>query len=178
MALLAAGVVWVVITYNLLVRARNRVDEAWSGIDVQLKRRHDLVPNLVETVKGYASHEGATLAAATRARAAAISATSLESRASTEAVLSDAVAHVRIVAEQYPALLASENFKQLQLQLAEVESEIRASRQIYNSNVRFLNDRTQAFPSSIVASMTAITARRFFDLDQSGEALPAQVSFA
>src|SRR5829696_6336381 len=122
--LLALLVVWVVVTNNSFIRARNKVDEAWSGIDVQLKRRHDLVPNLVEAVKGYAEHESATLASVTHARAAAMSAGSRAERSAAEAALTCALDGVRIVAEQYPELRASECFLALQAELAELEDQI------------------------------------------------------
>ena len=125
--LLALVGLWVVLTTNSFIRARNKVDEAWSGIDVQLKRRHDLVPNLVETVKGYAEHESATLAAVTQARSAAMSADTGSERRAAEAQLTGALAGIQVVAEEYPELRASESFRALQGELAELEDQIQAS---------------------------------------------------
>src|SRR3954465_15378472 len=137
---------WVVVTNNSFIKSRNKVDEAWSGIDVQLKRRHDLVPNLVESVKGYASHERGTFEKVTQARAAAMQASGPEESGKAESQLSSALGGLRVVAEQYPELRATENFQQLQRQLSELEDEIQASRRIYNSNVQQYNTRIQQFP--------------------------------
>jgi LemA protein len=156
---------------NSLISARNKVDEAWSGIDVQLKRRHDLVPNLVETVKGYAAHEQQTLTRVTDARAGAIAADNAPpaQRAQAESSLSAALGGIRAVAEQYPQLRAADNFMRLQAQLAEIEDEIQASRRIYNSNVQIYNTRQQIFPNSIVAARGDFTAREFFEIEVASE---------
>jgi LemA protein len=166
--LLALIGLWVVLTNNSFVRARNKVDEAWSGIDVQLKRRHDLVPNLVEVVRGYATHESATLASVTHARAAAMSAGSRADRSAAETALTSALDGVRVVAEQYPELRASESFRALQGQLAELEDQIQAARRIYNANVNAYNTRIQLFPNSLVAG-GSFTARDLFQLDSPAE---------
>ncbi len=164
---------WAVVTNNSFIRARNKVDEAWSGIDVQLKRRHDLVPNLVETVKGYAEHESATLAAVTQARAVAMGAGSGEPRADAERHLTSALDGIRVVAEQYPELRASENFQRLMAELSELEDQIQASRRIYNGNVNAYNTKIQLFPSSLVAG-SKFTPRELFQLDSPAErAVPA-----
>jgi LemA protein len=164
---------WVVITNNSFIRARNKVDEAWSGIDVQLKRRHDLIPNLVETVKGYAEHESATLAAVTQARAVAMGAGSGEPRADAERHLTSALDGIRVVAEQYPELRASENFQRLMAELSELEDQIQASRRIYNGNVNAYNTKIQLFPNSLVAG-SKFTPRELFQLDSPAErAVPA-----
>jgi LemA protein len=164
---------WIVITNNSFIRARNKVDEAWSGIDVQLKRRHDLVPNLVETVKGYAEHESATLAAVTQARAVAMGAGSGEPRADAERHLTSALDGIRVVAEQYPELRASENFQRLMAELSELEDQIQASRRIYNGNVNAYNTKIQLFPNSLVAG-SKFTPRELFQLDSPAErAVPA-----
>lgn len=143
LGLLALTALAVVLIHNGLVAARNRVDEAWSGIDVQLRRRHDLVPNLVAAVRGYAEHERATLEAVTHARATAMAATS---------------------PEQYPELRATENFARLQAELARTEDEIQAARRIYNGNVQTYLTRCQTFPNSIVAANGPFPVRPYFEL--------------
>jgi LemA protein len=160
--------VWIVLTTNTFIRARNKVDEAWSGIDVQLRRRHDLVPNLVETVKGYAAHENATLVAVTQARTAAMSAVIGSERRAAEAQLTGALAGIQVVAEEYPELRASESFRALQAELSELEDQIQASRRIYNSNVNTYNTIIQVFPNSLVAGSSYKT-RDLFQLDSPAE---------
>ena len=162
---------------NGLIASRNRVDEAWSGIDVQLKRRHDLVPNLVETVKGYATHEREVFEKATKARADAMSARGVNQTAAAEQQLSGALTDLRAVAENYPQLRATENFQQLTRNLSELEDEIQASRRIYNSNVQSYNTSIQQFPSSIVANQGSFTAREFFEIQDASEREPVAVSF-
>jgi LemA protein len=174
--LLALVGVWVVLTTNTFIRARNKVDESWSGIDVQLRRRHDLVPNLVDTVKGYAAHEKATLAAVTQARSAAISAGTDAERSAAEAQLSGALDGIRIVAEDYPELRASENFRALQAELSELEDQIQAARRIYNANVNAYNTRIQLFPNSVIAGRS-FTARDLFQLDSPAERGVPAVTF-
>src|SRR5918912_1763275 len=144
---LVIAAIWGVAANNSFVRARNKVDEAWSGIDVQLKRRHDLVPNLVETVKGYAQHERETLAAVTQARADAVAASDPAHVERAEAQLSSALGGIHAVAEQYPQLRASEEFRDLEAQLAQIENEIQAARRIYNANVQAYNTRIEIFPN-------------------------------
>ena len=163
---------------NSIIGSRNRVDEAWSGIDVQLKRRHDLVPNLVETVKGYAQHERATFEKVTQARAAAMQASGPAEASQAEGLLNAALTDLRAVAEQYPDLRATENFQQLSRNLSELEDEIQASRRIYNSNVQSYNTKIQIFPNSVVASSGGFTAREFFEITDAAEREPAQVSFS
>lgn len=175
LALGALGVVWSIVTLNSFVRARNLVDESWSGVDVQLKRRHDLVPNLVETVKGYAAHERGVLDDVTRARAAAVAATDSSSQAHAESVLTGALGGIRAVAEQYPELRASENFQKLQSELAEIEDQIQAARRIYNANVRAFNTRIQVFPNSLLAG--AYAPRQFFEIDDPAERAVPAVAF-
>jgi LemA protein len=174
--LLALLVLWVVLTHNSFIRARNKVDEAWSGIDVQLKRRHDLVPNLVETVKGYASHESATLAAVTQARSAAMSAGDGTARSAAEERLTSALDGIRVVAEQYPELRASENFQSLMAQLSELEDQIQAARRIFNANVNAYNTRIQLFPNSLVAGAKFLP-RELFRLDSPAERAVPAVAF-
>lgn len=165
---------------NSLISARNKCDEAWSGIDVQLKRRHDLVPNLVETVKGYAAHERETLTRVTDARAGAVAADNAPppERAQAESALSSALGGIRVVAEQYPQLRAADNFIRLQAQLAEIEDEIQAARRIYNSNVQIYNTRQQIFPNSIVAARGDFRPREFFEIEVASERDVPQVSFS
>ena len=173
---LIGGSSWILIR-NSMVGSRNRVDEAWSGIDVQLKRRHDLVPNLVETVKGYATHEQAVFTKTTEARAEAMKAGTVAATQQAEAKLSGALADLRAVAENYPDLRATENFQQLQRNLNEIEDEIQAARRIYNSNVQAYNTKIQIFPNSIIANSGGFTAREFFEIDDGAEREPVQVKF-
>ena len=168
-----------ILVNNSLISARNKCDEAWSGIDVQLKRRHDLVPNLVETVKGYAAHEQGTLTRVTDARAGAMAADTAPppQRAQAESALSAALGGIRAVAEQYPTLRAADNFIRLQAQLAEIEDEIQAARRIYNSNVQIYNTRQQVFPNSIVAARGDFQPREFFEIEIASEREVPEVSF-
>src|SRR6185503_13018504 len=149
--LVALVVLWAVLTFNALVRARNRVDEAWSGVDVQLKRRRDLVPNLVQAVEAYAHHERETMSALTDARSAADAATSRVFREQAESRLSGALSAVHVAAENYPELRASPGFTRLQAQLAEVEEDIVGARRIFNSNVQRYNELVQAVPAAAIA---------------------------
>ena len=174
--ILLLGLIYVLIR-NSMIGSRNRVDESWSGIDVQLKRRHDLVPNLVETVKGYAQHERETFEKVTQARAAAMQASGPAQASQAEGLLTQALGGLRVVAEQYPELRATENFQQLSRNLSELEDEIQASRRIYNSNVQAYNTKIQIFPNSIVASSGGFTEREFFEITDAAEREPAQVSF-
>jgi LemA protein len=163
---------------NGMIGARNRVDEAWSGIDVQLKRRHDLIPNLVETVKGYASHEQKTFEATTQARAEAMKASGVQETGQAEQKLTAALTDLRAVAENYPQLRATENFQRLQSSLSEVEDEIQASRRIYNSNVQSYNTKIQVFPNSVIAGMGDFERREFFEIETAAEREAPQVSFS
>jgi LemA protein len=178
-ALLVVLVLAYILINNSLIGARNKCDEAWSGIDVQLKRRHDLVPNLVETVKGYAAHEQQTLTRVTDARAGAIAAENAPpgERSQAESALSAALGGIRAVAEQYPQLRAADNFLRLQAQLAEIEDEIQASRRIYNSNVQIYNTRMQIFPNSVVAARGEFHSREFFEIEVASEREVPEVSF-
>ncbi len=162
---------------NGIIASRNRVDEAWSGIDVQLKRRHDLVPNLVETVKGYAQHEQKVFEQTANARADAMKAGTVEATQQAEAKLSGALTDLRAVAENYPDLRATENFQRMQADLNEIEDEIQASRRIYNSNVQAYNTKIQIFPNSIVANSGGFEAREFFEIETAAEREPVQVKF-
>ena len=163
---------------NSMIAARNRCDEAWSGIDVQLKRRHDLVPNLVETVKGYATHEREVFERVTSARAEATKAHSPGDSARKEGQLTAALTDLRAVAENYPELRATENFQKLQNELTEIEDEIQAARRIYNSNVQTYNTKIQSFPNSMIANARDFEPKEFFEIEDAADREPVQVSFS
>jgi LemA protein len=165
-------VFWLVAAYNGLVGARNRVDNAWSQVDVQLKRRYDLIPNVVETVKGYASHEQETFQRVTEARSAAQAAQGPAEQAEAENFLTSALRQLFAVAEDYPELRASENFQQLQAELSETENRIAVSRQIYNDTVLTYNNRVQQVPTNVVAGLFGFEAREFFDAGDEAEEAP------
>jgi len=166
-------VIVVAAMYNGLVRDRNRVDNAWSQVDVQLKRRYDLIPNLVETVKGYATHEQQTFERVTQARSAAQAAESPGEQAEAENFLTSALRQLFAVAEDYPELRASENFQGLQEELSETEDRIAVSRQIYNDTVLTYNNKVQQVPTNIVASMFGFDEREFFDAGDEAEEVPS-----
>ena len=167
-----------IMAYNGMVRSRNKVDEAWSGIDVQLKRRHDLIPNLVESVKGYAAHERDTFQAVTDARTRAMGASGPAAAGAAEGMLSQALGRLFAVAEAYPQLRATENFQQLQNELTNTEDQIAASRRIYNGNVQSFNSSIQVFPNSIIAGMGGFTAREYFEIENAAEREPVKVDFS
>ena len=177
-AIVVVLILFLVGIYNGMVRGRNRVDEAWSGIDVQLKRRHDLIPNLVESVKGYAAHEAGVFEAVTQARAAAMSAQGPAQVAQAEGALSGALGRLFAVAEAYPQLRATENFQQLQGELTNTEDQIAAARRIYNGNVQSYNTKIQVFPNSIIAGMGGFTKRDFFEIEDAGDREPVKVDFS
>jgi LemA protein len=176
-AIIVISVLYWIGKRNSFISARNRIDESWSGIDVQLKRRHDLVPNLVETVKGYAEHESQVFEKTSQARAAAMSAQGVGDTAKAEQQLTGALADLRAVAENYPTLRATENFQQLSRSLSELEDEIQAARRIYNSNVQAYNTAIEQFPGSIIAKQSNFTAREFFEIETPAEREPVAVSF-
>ena len=161
---LVAIFVWA--TYNSLVTLRIRVEEAWSDINVQLKRRLDLIPNLIETVKGYAQHESGVFAAVTEARANVINANGVKETAAAENQFEGALKSLFAVAEAYPDLKANTNFLELQNELVDTEDKIQASRRFYNSGVTNLNTKIQTFPANVVAAMFKFTNRDFFDVDE------------
>src|SRR3989442_9224447 len=156
--------------YNGIVRSRNRVKEAWSGIDVQLRRRASLVPNLVETVKGYAEHERETFEEVTRARSAVEQAGSVPDAAAANNMLTGALRHLFAVAENYPQLQAAEGFRQLQAELADIEEKIAFARQFYNTNVLDYNNRIGTVPTALIASMFGFGPEQFFEADEEGRA--------
>jgi len=168
---------WFLGVYNNLVMRRNIVNESWSGIDVQLKRRYDLVPNLVETVKGYASHEKNLFEKVTQARASAVSATGVVEKGRAENAFSETLRSLFAVAENYPDLKASQNFQELQKNLNEIEFEIQASRRYYNGCVRDFNTAVQIFPNSILAKMFNFKARDFFEITEQAQKEAPKVAF-
>ncbi len=170
-------VLWLVGGFNSLVRARNRAREAWSDIQVQLKRRHDLIPNLVETVKGYAAHEREVLENVIKARSAALGAGSVKELGQAENMLTGALKSLFALAEAYPNLRASENFAKLQDELTDTENKVQASRRFYNTNVMTLNTMIEQFPSNIVASLFGFKKEEFFQLENQAESEPVQVKF-
>ena len=163
--------------YNRLVKLKTMVEEAWSSIDVMLKKRHDLIPNLVETVKGYATHERATLDSVTRARAAAMGANTIQEKEVAEKNLSQAMMTLNAVAEQYPDLKANTNFLQLQGELSALEGDIEKSRRYYNGTVRENNILVDTFPSNILANMFKFTKATFFELDNVAERAVPSIKF-
>lgn len=164
--------------YNSLVSARNRVDEAWSDIEVQLKRRYDLIPNLIETVKGYARQESSVLEGVTQARAAAMGATDFAEKAKDENMLTGALGKLFAVAEAYPDLKSNQNFMQMQSDLTDTEDKIQASRRFYNGTVRDFNTKLQVFPTNLFASLMGFKVREFFNIDDNGpEAQTPKVQF-
>jgi len=175
--ILAVLVVGVIAIYNGLIRSRNRVDEAWSDIDVQLKRRHDLIPNLIETVKGYAKHEKTVFENVTKARTAAIGAQTVGEKDKAENMLSGALKSLFAVAEAYPDLKANENFGKLQDELTDTEDKIQASRRFYNGNVRDFNTKIQVFPTNLFAQMLGFKAYEFFEVEAEEEKETPKVDF-
>lgn len=168
---------YILFAYNSLVRMRNQTNEAWSDIDVQLKRRHNLIPNLVETVKGYATHEKSTLDSVTQARANALHATSPADQAQAENMLTSTLKTLFAVSEQYPDLKANTNFLELQRELSDTENKIQASRRFYNGVVRDFNTAIETVPNNIVASLFSFTKREFFELENEAEREVPKVSF-
>jgi LemA protein len=164
--------------YNALIRLRNQVDNAWSQIDVQLKRRHDLIPNLVETARGYMKHERETFEAITKARSAAMGAKTVSEAAQAEGRLAEALSKFMLVVENYPDLKANQNFLALQEELTSTENKIAFARQSYNDQVLFYNNKIQMFPSNVVAGMFAFTKRDFFEVETPAEREAPKVSFA
>jgi len=162
--------------YNGLIKLKNRVDEAWSDIDVQLKRRYDLIPNLVNTVKGYATHERELFEKVTEARTRAMNAGSTHEKAEAENMLSGTLKSLFAVSENYPELKANQNFLELQRELTDTEDKIMASRRFYNGNVRDFNTKIQVFPTNIIAGMLSFVAREFFEADEK-EKEPVKVEF-
>ena len=164
-------VIWAISVYNGLVAMRQRTDQAFADIDVQLKQRHDLIPNLVETVKGYAAHERGTLEAVVQARNAAVAAPGVEQKVAAENMLTGALRQLFAVAEAYPDLKANQNFQQLQMELTDIENKLAASRRFFNSAVQEYNTGIQQFPAALFAGMFGFDAKTFFDLGEQRAAL-------
>jgi LemA protein len=174
LVLIGLLLVWL---YNNLVRLRNRVDNAWAQVEVQLKRRWDLIPNLVETVKGYAAHERETFEAVTAARGRAQQAGNPAEAAQAEGILGAALGRLFAVAEAYPELQADENFRQLQGELAETENKVATSRQVYNDTVLTFNNAVQTFPGLVIAGPFGFTIREFFEVEDQAQREPPSVDF-
>src|SRR3989339_1134557 len=176
---LGVVVLWAVYVFNRFISLRNRTREAWADIEVQLKRRYDLIPNLVNTVKGYATHESSAFENVTKARAAAMGATSPEDKGKAELGLAGALKSVFAIAEAYPELKANQNFLALQSELSDTENKIQAARRFYNGNVRDLNTAIQVFPGNVIANLFKFSAMEFFELEADEQAAkePVKVSF-
>ncbi len=179
-AVVAVVVIALIAMYNGLVRSNVRVDEAWSDITVQLKRRADLIPNLINTVKGYAKHEKSVFEEVTKARSAVVNAKGVQETADAENMLTGALKSLFAVAEAYPDLKANENFKHLQEELVDTEDKIQAARRFYNGSVRDLNTKTKTFPTNAFAGAFGFKSREFFEVDDAESAKiakPTEVSF-
>lgn len=177
-AIIVLVVVWFATMYNRFISLRNRAKEAWADIEVQLKRRYDLIPNLVNTVKGYATHESSAFENVTKARSAAMGAGSVADKATNENMLAGALKSVFAIAEAYPDLKANQNFLALQSELSDTENKIQSARRFYNGNVRDLNISIESFPSNIIAGIFHFTKMEFFDLpDNDAAQNPVEVKF-
>ena len=174
---MVAVVLWIIAAFNGLVTLKNRAKEAWADIDVQLKRRYDLIPNLVETVKGYATHERELFEKVTQARASAMGATGLKDKAVAENTLSGTLKSLFAVAENYPELKASQNFLALQNELTDTEDKIQAARRFYNTNVRDLNIKVESFPANMIASSFGFKQMELFQTANDAEREPVKVNF-
>ncbi len=170
-------IVWAILSYNRLISLRNRVKEAWADIEVQLKRRYDLIPNLVETVKGYAAHEREIFEKVTEARTRAIGAKTIKERGEAENALSGTLKTLFAVSENYPQLRASENFLELQRELTDTEDKIQAARRFYNGNVRDFNTSLQSFPKNIIANTFGFKEAEFFEIEEAAQKEPVKVNF-
>ena len=179
LAIIAALALWVIFAYNSFVRLINRAKEAWADIDVQLKRRYDLIPNLVNTVKGYATHESSAFENVTKARTMAMGAGSLAEKGQAENMLTGALKSIFAIAEAYPDLKANQNFLELQRELSDTENKIQAARRFYNTNVRDLNTSVESFPNNFLANAFHFSKMEFFELDEANVAAkePVAVKF-
>ncbi len=180
LGIIAVVVIFVWVTYNSLVTLKIRVEEAWSDITVQLKRRADLIPNLVNTVKGYAKHEKGVFEAVTEARSAVVNAKTPKEAAKADNMLEDALKSIFAVAEAYPDLKASQNFSELQAELVDTEDKIQGARRFYNAGVRDFNTKIQLFPNSLIAGVMGFKEREFYDVEESERATvekPVDVNF-
>ena len=163
-------ILWFILGYNSFIRLINRAKEPWADIDVQLKRRYDLIPNIVSTVKGYAEHESSAFENVTKARASAMSANNIEEKGRAENVLSGALKSIFALSEAYPDLKANQSFLELQKELSDTENKIQAARRFYNTNVRDLNTKIESFPSNIIASIFHFAPMEFFQLEATSDA--------
>jgi len=178
LGILVVLVLWAIAQYNGFIKLINHAKEAWADIEVQLKRRYDLIPNLVNTVKGYATHESTAFEKVTQARAAAMGAKTVGDHAKSEAMLGSAITGLFGIAEAYPDLKANTNFLELQRELSDTENKIQAARRFYNGNVRDLNTSIQQFPGNVISGMFSFKAMEFFDLDDNDVAQqPVEVKF-
>jgi len=177
LGILAIIVLWLIFVFNSLIRLKNRVDEAWADIDVQLKRRYDLIPNLIETVKGYARHEKELFEKVTEARTKAISASTVKDQGEAENMLTGALKSLFAVAENYPELKANENFLELQRELTDTEDKIQAARRFYNGNVRDFNIKIEVFPNNLVAKIMGFSQRELFEIEEAAERETPKVDF-
>jgi len=177
--LLVVGIIvlWIIFTFNRLITLKNRAKEAWADIDVQLKRRYNLIPNLVETVKGYASHERELFEKVTEARTRAMAATTIKEKGKAENFLSSTLKSLFAVAENYPNLRASENFLELQRELTDTEDKIQAARRFYNTNVRDINIKIESFPANIIANLFRFAKMDFFEIEEAAAKEPVSVKF-
>lgn len=175
--LLGLIILWAIATFNRMIVLRNRIDNAWSQVDVQLRRRYDLIPNLVEIVKGYAAHERQTFEEVTKARQAGIDARTVQDQAQAENLITSALRRLFAVAEAYPQLRATENFQQLQEELAGTESKIAYARQFYNDSVLSYHNLIQAFPARLVAGAFSFQPREYFEIEEAAARGPVQVQF-
>jgi len=177
LVVLVVVVLWTISVYNRLITLKNRCQEAWSDIEVQLKRRYDLIPNLVETVRGYAAHEREVFERVSEARARAMGAQTLKDKQEAENVLTATLKTLFAVTESYPQLLASQNFLELQRELRDTEDKIQAARRFYNTNARDMNVMIESFPSNLVAQMSKVGKREFFELEEPAAREPVKVQF-
>lgn len=176
-AVVAIILVWLIMVFNSLIRLKNRTQEAWSDIDVQLKRRYDLIPNLVESVKGYAKHEAAVFEKVTKARSQAMQAKGVGEKAKAESMLTDTLKSLFAVAENYPNLRASENFMKLQDELSDTENKIQAARRFYNGNARDFNIKIEVFPNNLVAGILGFKKFEYFEVGSPEERENVKVQF-
>lgn len=177
LAIIVGIVLWIIAVFNGLVVLKNRAKEAWSDIDVQLKRRYDLIPNLVETVKGYATHEKELFEKVTKARSAAMSAQGVHAKADAENMLSSTLKSIFALSENYPDLKASTNFLELQRELSDTENKIQAARRFYNTNVRDLNIKIESFPANLIANALGFKQMELFEVTNEAEREPVAVKF-
>ena len=175
--IVAVAVLWIILAYNGFIRLINRAKEAWADIDVQLKRRYDLIPNLVNTVKGYAKHESSAFENVTKARAMAMGAGTLAEKGQAENMLTGALKSIFALAEAYPDLKANQNFLELQKELSDTENKIQAARRFYNTNIRDLNTKIESFPNNIIASVFRFSQMEFFELEETSARGPVEVKF-